>query len=1307
MLRILFDEIQNRQEMQQDIKNVKVDVKNLKVTQELTSQRCQALENQYGRLATESTENPYLFMLPDKYEWFSGRESELENLDSLLKSTETISETKVQIVSVCGLGGTGKTSLAAEYAHRSKDYFGGGVFWFSGENSDTFAMSVERHAVPFRTSHDASPHRTLLETLEKISAIEKPWLLVLDNMDEFKLSLNMKILLSGPWKGRVKGSGHILITTRREPKVMGKIIRNFKESKCLQLGCFSPEDGKLFVFKRTGLICDNETSTEADNLVETLGGLPLALEQACAYVNHLSCGLTKYLEQYKQLSLELLDEEDASSASLYESPERLAVRTTWRLNFDHIKNSKKGKIAVRFLHACAFFNSNEIQQELINPGKPPIEDKAYQEYVATPLGSSHILQLLTDFSLFKKSKSSSLTVHHLVQDVIREELKSNDAEISSLVDAVRFLSFAFTKCPSPDNVVESDIKSRHDMASISATDPSRFHTWQKLCLHAQEVLSCLKSFQVLNERILGPETARIIYESALDLNVRSKTVEARECFNFAHKIIHLSKKPLTESELANLFPHEVPLSESLRRYIFYSSSTPYDSTDSNTSDKQASTSDKQEKMRSICKMEEMHAKGKSYFKNGDFHKAIKLYTAAMGETNSFEPELLYDRACAYIRLKEYKNALADSISYILQRPTCWLGFSTKALALHGLNELWEAYSFAALAFYYNRSIFRECQLFKEVFSTVEKRIYICGTSSLLTDVLSTETSEFQGDSGSPSRIIIIEPGNYVVNCDNLARPMFSHYSGFGFGLLIENCILLGLNNRKLSVVTLKNTDLGLRVNTGKKVEVESVFWRNVMVSNISFVLSGGNFVSQPDSTATWTNCSFSITLEEDKPNFFRCWGTDTFRSCNFENCAGLFTMGRTVLEKCIFFGSQDSGVQVSNGARFEMKDCKVYGSKTTGVYITNAPETCSITNCEIFDNIWDGISIKRETSDVKVQNCRIYQNNRDGISIVESSSAVVYKNEIFENGWNGISTSSNGRCTVSHNKVYGNKLRGVQVPMVEKPFQPSIVQFNEIFENRGKGIHCEMMIEDEPRNTSVHLTDKGVQQNIHYNRNKNMFQKAKCNQNKCYNNKDQASSANATDVRSHKSDDYSDYCSYCRKKCSKKCKKCWVATYCNKECQTHDWKMHKKECLGLLNKSTACLNIPVKERLDILEHSIFFPKTGPQHPGVALKGELFFSPPKSGETFLVKLLAADEEWFSNDDGPLDGPRFTICDRSQTINGVLDRKCYSKLFYIVRECGIDSTVLNGWKKKFFWARFHEKDQSKLRVFLTEFPPHDDW
>ncbi len=191
---------------------------------------------------------------------------------------------------MCGLGGSGKTSLAAEYVHRWKDYYDGGVFWLSGEDEATFASSLDEHAVHLGTLLETSSGTTLVKTLEVISKIQKPWLLVLDNMDEYKLCSNIEILLSGQCKRRVKGSGHILITTRRKPKVMCETIREFKESQCLQLECFNPEDGKEFVFKRTGINCDEETSSQAASLVETLGGLPLAMEQACAYIN-ISCAI--------------------------------------------------------------------------------------------------------------------------------------------------------------------------------------------------------------------------------------------------------------------------------------------------------------------------------------------------------------------------------------------------------------------------------------------------------------------------------------------------------------------------------------------------------------------------------------------------------------------------------------------------------------------------------------------------------------------------------------------------------------------------------------------------------------------------------------------------------------------------------------------------------------------------------------------------------------------------------------------------------------------------------------------------------
>ena len=1274
-----IEELQaNQSLMEKDIDDLKDKQESLFDNCQATTQKLEALEKQVADLAIGHQEIPYRFMLPDRTEWFSGRESELENLQNLLHTVKDNKQStnNVKIASVCGLGGAGKTSLAAEYAHRREDYYSGGVFWFSGEDETKFANSVDEHAVYFGTLLETSSNTTLVKTLEVISKIEKPWLIVLDDMDEYKLCSNIGMLLSGPWKRTVKGSGHIIVTTRRKPKAMVESIRKFKESQCLQLDCFSEEDGIQFVFKRTGFAWSQHGSAEAASLVETLGGLPLALEQACAYISQLSCSITSYLKQYKKCSLELLDQQDACSASLYESRERLAVRTTWLLNFEYIKRSKNGNFAVRFLHACAFFDSTDIQLELINSGKPPIKDEAYRDYIETPLGSSDILKLLTDFSLFRKNKGSSLVVHRLVQEVIKDKLEP-DEKVSSLVDAISMLSFAFSKCASPDDILISDVNLQSYRVSTLATNPYLFFPWKNFCVHAQKVLEILSSFNELDKRILIPETAKILYECAVYFNISNKTAEAMRSLDFAKKVIDLGSICPKKDELTAMFPHEIPMPESLRRYIFYSSMTPLVAHNS-------TTSVKNEKIESTSKMKQLHSEGNRYFKNGNYYKAIELYSSAMAEINSFDPKLLCDRALAYINLKQYKNALDDSENYLLMQPKCWLGFSMKALAMHSLNEIWEAFSFAALAFYHNRNIFSEFQQFADTFVSLEKRIYICNSHSFLTDIMFKPVSHSPAPPRIPGRIIVIEPGDYYVDIGSRSKIREGIWKP---GLFVENCILLGIENSKTSVV--------LRFIN----ELMCVFPRYVLAKNISFVFSEKYWESLEDSVTTWVNCSFTSKLEESEYTFFSC-GTDTFRYCSFENSKspGMIVCGRTCVESCVFSGGEYSGVSVSVGGNLLIKDSKLYGN-LFGIYIAKAPACCSIHNCDIFDNQWHGIYVTQTSLNVRVENCRIYQNDRDGIRIDETSSAVVSKNEIFENRWQGIATICNGRCDVSGNKIYRNKSGGVQVVPVDirKVVSPSVVEFNTICDNGGYGINCEMMLEVIPLNTSALACQSGFEQQMFYDRNKQYFRNAICKDNNCYNNESPFPSS-----ASVKNTENDAFCYYCRKKCTSNCAQCFVTKYCNRQCQRNDWGRHKKECQRILERSTVTVSLLPNEKATNLEHSWVVPKLSHEHPGLASKGPEYA--PKSGQRFIVKILAADEEWHSN----LKGPNFTICDRSRTVDGCLDKHCYPQLFKIVTHSGISSNLVEGWKKKFFWAKAgDDRNYRKLRVFITNFPANEDW
>ena len=838
------------------------------------------IKHEVAKISNKTEETPYVFMAPKRNQWFSGRESELDVLQGVLDKEERNSNEKVITAAVCGLGGCGKSSLVAEYAQRKKDHYQGGVFWFSGEDDTNLANSVNDLAVRFGTFHDNSFNTTLMATLTAISRIQKSWLVVLDDMDVRNLSPSLLKLVSGSWQYGATACGHLIISTRRKALMLTNDIRGFKESCCLKLGCFGADEAKTFVFQRTGIIRDEKTGPNADSLVQQLGRLPLALEQACAYIRNLNCTLSSYLELYNKQSLELLDEQRASPVSNNESDDRLAVCTTWRLNFEHIRKNKNGMVAIRFLNASAFMNPNEIQQELINVGEPPVEDGAYRDYVSTSLGSRQVIKTLTDFSLFKETRASCLSVHRLVQEVIRENLEPGQ-KAESIVDAVRLLRFAFLKCPSPDDLLTSVATERHERSSTRSTNPSFFYKWHKLCLHSYELKKNVEAFldishNIADKTVFVPETARIIYESSLHLNVNGNNIEAKKVADFTHRIIDWGDRVISEEELKTLFPHLIPLPESVRRFIQYSCSAPLAN---NTPDYEETG----ENFLESEHLEKTRLNGNRLYKKSKFKEAIDVYSSALRKskgTNLFDPRLLSNRASAYLKIKQYDNALKDAEDYIKQCPDCWEGYARKALALDGMNKTLEANCAAALAFYRDRNVFSLFPPFKAIFSKLEKRISVCDNLSSLCSMLPliSPCASFSMD----NKIVVIGPGEYRLSPDYFERSTVVSCTADSNikRLVVGGCILVGVEND----VVKSGVTLSFLGNFGIKS------W-NCMAVNISFVFDMGNWHACAESIVS--NCSFTCNLPKGPADEVRIdsvypafcsEGKLSVKNCSFKNC---------------------------------------------------------------------------------------------------------------------------------------------------------------------------------------------------------------------------------------------------------------------------------------------------------------------------------------------------------------------------------------------------------------------------------------
>ena len=114
-------DLRHRQEITQgDVGRLKLE--QLTLHNQCVSNECsiQDVKNEVAKIVAANDEIPYLFLTPKRNPWFGGRLSELQNLENLLQLVD-VSQPKVNIAAVCGLGGVGKTSLTIEYAHRSEE----------------------------------------------------------------------------------------------------------------------------------------------------------------------------------------------------------------------------------------------------------------------------------------------------------------------------------------------------------------------------------------------------------------------------------------------------------------------------------------------------------------------------------------------------------------------------------------------------------------------------------------------------------------------------------------------------------------------------------------------------------------------------------------------------------------------------------------------------------------------------------------------------------------------------------------------------------------------------------------------------------------------------------------------------------------------------------------------------------------------------------------------------------------------------------------------------------------------------------
>jgi tetratricopeptide (TPR) repeat protein len=335
---------------------------------------------------------------------FTGREDVLKRLYEALRSGRAAALAQPQAIT--GLGGIGKTQAAVEYAYRYRDDYKS-ILWVKAEMEGSiisdFVTIANLLNLPEKQEQD---QHSIVEAVKRWFQEHPDWLVIFDNADD--LAIVQRYMQLGD-------KGQILLTTRAY--ATGRIANRIEVEK------MEPEEGALFLLHRAKLIDPNaslDAAPQSDRdksleIVQAMDGLPLALDQAGAYMEETRCGLQGYLQLFRAQGAELLKER-GELASDHPDP----VATTWSLSFKNVE--RVNAAAAELLRFCAFHAPDAIPEDLFAQSAVDL-GQTLGPVAADPFSFNTAIKELLKYSLVQRDpETNTLSIHRLVQEVLKDQM---------------------------------------------------------------------------------------------------------------------------------------------------------------------------------------------------------------------------------------------------------------------------------------------------------------------------------------------------------------------------------------------------------------------------------------------------------------------------------------------------------------------------------------------------------------------------------------------------------------------------------------------------------------------------------------------------------------------------------------------------------------------------------------------------------------------------------------------------------------------------------------------------------------------
>jgi tetratricopeptide (TPR) repeat protein len=330
---------------------------------------------------------------------FKGREAELAELEAFAASS---AQKKV----LYGLGGIGKTCLAVEYAWRHGARYRATFFVRAGSPAELRAQVAalagpdllhlpERQAA----AEEEAVFGAVLTWLR-----ENPgWLLILDNVNTGDAARAVRELLP------LLQGGKVLVTSDLAAWPAGFGKREVER--------ISREEAARFLLERTQGNREKAAGDPADavRLAAFLDGLPLALEQAAAYIAFHHLSLAEYLDAWERTR----EEVNWYDERVMDYPRSLAA--TWQQTVERL-----GLAPAALLRLMAYLAPDPIPNALFESGEELVAEAIRQlaEETSQPPKREPVSVALGNLAAYSmiEQEDGVVVVHRLVQEVTRTRI---------------------------------------------------------------------------------------------------------------------------------------------------------------------------------------------------------------------------------------------------------------------------------------------------------------------------------------------------------------------------------------------------------------------------------------------------------------------------------------------------------------------------------------------------------------------------------------------------------------------------------------------------------------------------------------------------------------------------------------------------------------------------------------------------------------------------------------------------------------------------------------------------------------------